>query len=1504
MENIDRMRGKSIIAGRIYLTTISALCVTLAFIWFTASAAWGAAAPKAPTNLIATAASSRQINLTWKDNATNETNYYVERAPTSTGTWTQIASLGANVTSYSDIGLPQNTIYYYRVRCKAGTTYSSYSSTANAKTATLAAPTALTATVASASQINLSWTDNTTYETNYYVERAPTSTGPWTQIASLGADVTSYSDTGLTTGTTYYYRVRAYDGTNYSSYSNTANATAITITASAGTGGAISPSGTILVSYGTNQTFTITPNTGYHVSDVQLDEASVGAVTSYTFTNVTANHTITASFAINTYAITATANANGTISPSGAVSVNSGATQTFTMTPNTGYYVSDVQVDGASVGSVASYTFTNITANHTITASFAIDIPVGLWHMDGDWADSSGNGNNGTAYNGAMFSTDAQVGSRAGSLDGVFGYVEIKNPTAALNIGSQSWTISAWIKSSYAGTRSMTILSRYECGWNNCISPDGNASALVSLYLTGSGFAGMSVRSDNGVSVNVSDTVDIRNGKWHQIVGMLDRNGNLLKIFVDGNVRSSASAASLNAVNDAGSPLEIGRTYASWTTYQDYFSGLIDEVALYNRMMTNDEINRHYSEGLGRVGLWHLDGDWTDASGHGNNGTGQNGATFSTDARVGSQSGSFDGVTDYAEISNPAAALTVGEQSWTVAAWIKSSYTGTGVMSVVSRTGNADAAHSLFVDGSGFAGMSVRSDNGDSATASDTVNIRDGKWHQIVGMLDRKAWVLKLFVDGKERNNVSAMSLSGVNDAGSPLEIGRTNVAGGTGQNYFSGLVDEIAIYNRAMTNEEITLYYNKGLGLVGTWHMDGDWTDASGNSNNGTGQNGVTFSTDAQVGSQAGSFDGVDDSVEKQSPGSELNIGSGDFTIAAWVKTSYAGTVLMEIVSRYECGWNGCATPDGNANAYYQLFINGSGGAGLALRSDNGNAASVSDTGNIRDGSWHYVAGVLNRSGGVLAIYVDGVKKQSASASALDAINDAGSPFEIGRQYQSWAPPTSYFSGLMDEVAVYNRALAADEILKNYNDQKAPTVIITSPEAGVITTATPLLAYSINRGAVVVKVDGVVVSKVSGDTLGPLPAGPHTVRVEATDAAGNTGFDEVHFTIDLGPTVVIISPTSVTTRNNTPLLDYTVSDSAVVVVVRVDGNVVSKVSGDTLDALSNGPHTVRVEATDAAGSTGFAEVPFTVDTTMPLTLSGVLTSTNAINTLSEAATIFFTVNDNATVTLKIIPEKQGPTGTPIYQTSKTVNYAGASYFTWDGRDGTGKIVPDEAYLYILQATDGTNTSTYSPPAPTGTGTVSCTQDTYNPYQNDPMTINSSVAQPSRISATIFVNGYVAVKLLDAAPCDAGSYSYDWDGTDGNGNVVISGTAQCSVTSLLRENHIITTGDTPAVGSIKTDPSSFSLSYGQFTRIKYVLSRDAVVTIAAIPPSGSTITIISGQSQSSGANEVEWNVLDASDATGKKFLAQQEGPYAIKIQAVNPVTGTGSSTTGFVKIQQ
>ena len=144
------------------------------------------------------------------------------------------------------------------------------------------------------------------------------------------------------------------------------------ILASAGTGGRITPQGNISILYNGNQTFAISANTGYNISDVLIDDVSAGAVTTYSFSDVTTGHRISALFTPITYSIAATAGTNGFISPTGNVTVNHGSNQTFTISPATGFQISDVRIDNVSAGPVPAYTFTNISANHTISATFTV----------------------------------------------------------------------------------------------------------------------------------------------------------------------------------------------------------------------------------------------------------------------------------------------------------------------------------------------------------------------------------------------------------------------------------------------------------------------------------------------------------------------------------------------------------------------------------------------------------------------------------------------------------------------------------------------------------------------------------------------------------------------------------------------------------------------------------------------------------------------------------------------------------------------------------------------------------------------------------------------------------------------------------------------------------------------------------------------------------------------------------------------------------------------------
>ena len=183
--------------------------------------------PSAPSNLTATATSCNNVNLSWSDNSNNESGFKIERKE-SGSTYSEIATVPANTTTYADTTVQAQKTYYYRVRAYNAYGNSSYTNEVNVTTPACGTipnkPTNLSASALSTTEIKLTWSDNSDNEDGFKLERKEED-GTYAEIKTLSANTISYTDTGLKPNTKYYYRIRAYNSVGYSDYSNEVNAT-------------------------------------------------------------------------------------------------------------------------------------------------------------------------------------------------------------------------------------------------------------------------------------------------------------------------------------------------------------------------------------------------------------------------------------------------------------------------------------------------------------------------------------------------------------------------------------------------------------------------------------------------------------------------------------------------------------------------------------------------------------------------------------------------------------------------------------------------------------------------------------------------------------------------------------------------------------------------------------------------------------------------------------------------------------------------------------------------------------------------------------------------------------------------------------------------------------------------------------------------------------------------------------------------------------------------------
>gem|GEM_PF-2585050 len=426
----------------------------------------------------------------------------------------------------------------------------------------------------------------------------------------------------------------------------------------------------------------------------------------------------------------------------------------------------------------------------------------------------------------------------------------------------------------------------------------------------------------------------------------------------------------------------------------------------------------------GMISWWSADNHTLDIA-DGNNGTLQNGATFAQ-GKV-NEAFSFDGIDDYFVVNDNS--NLDGLTAFTIDAWIKLGSVN-GRQAIVSKVPHGE--YLLLVNGDrlSFENQAIDFDAFKGATP-----LSPGVWYHVAVTYDGSDTRLYVngILDGQDGTDYYFS-----NDE--PLKIGQR----GANDDYFNGLIDEVEIFNRALSASEIQAIYNAGAfgkcknepciappaGMIGWWPGDGDAHDI-GRCNDGALQNGATFAPGMVQ--QAFSFDGINDFV-KIPRASYYDVGNAA-TIDFWMKANSDNPMNACCQGLVTTGWynveiSGGYDPRVGVNFGVGTTTEG-GGISIAHTSDaNGGGAVVSH-------DWHHIAGTYD--GAKLQLYVDGqpwgnptFHSGTIAPMPADGFISIGS--EDGVTHCQPCIGTRYFNGLIDEVEIFNRALSASEINAIYN--------------------------------------------------------------------------------------------------------------------------------------------------------------------------------------------------------------------------------------------------------------------------------------------------------------------------------------------------------------------------------------------------------------------------------------------------------------------------------------
>lgn len=670
---------------------------------------------------------------------------------------------------------------------------------------------------------------------------------------------------------------------------------------------------------------------------------------------------------------------------------------------------------------------------------------IGLWSLDGADVtdkvyDRSGQGNH-AGLNGAATSS-AKTSGRIGqalSFDGSNDYIDIPDIIEGLS----TMTVSIWVKNEDLSGATRRIFKQ----------TGGGADPIELSFSSGSGsndYKYQCTVETTSLAENTPLSAQYRDTDWHHVVCIYD--GSNIKLYIDGEL-SGTSAGITGLVVTTTNNLTIG------SSGTDTWKGKIDDARIYNRALSAIDVKRLYNSGMtngnssrtssmtsGLVGMWSFDGaDVTDKvydrSGRGNHGGFVGGATSSAKiiGKIG-QALRFDGSSTYVNI--PDTSDVEGQSALSISVWVKNdnSENVSGSDSIITKEGSgADTFYLSWAQAEdiefcivGTAGTSCGGAGAASAVFTDGIPIGRGKeWYHIVGTYDSVAGQVKVYVNGVLGDTVGSLSALTQNSSHS-IKIGNISPIG------WPGMIDDVRIYNRALSVSEIKQLYNMGgskinktptkitSGLIGHWTFDGAHTsstiaDSSGQGNNGYFLGGAT-STAKTIGKigQAFKFDGVDDRVKIANI---IASNTSNLTVSFWMKsntTANPGVPLSK--SRAAAETTGSWGFSRNSGGQMQFYVTNS--------TPTWNQATKNG---YADTLWHHVVGTFDGSN--VRIYVDGQAGTSAALSGT--IQTASSyPVCIGSNNADSGGTCNgdEFNGIVDDVRIFNRTLSETEIKQLYN--------------------------------------------------------------------------------------------------------------------------------------------------------------------------------------------------------------------------------------------------------------------------------------------------------------------------------------------------------------------------------------------------------------------------------------------------------------------------------------